>query len=101
MQQIIQECASLSEWREIEVPSSEEGKTYLVTIPPWEATEVEVVCECRSYEYRGRCRHQREAMKYLCHWSSLEGDRATPEQVRKQICPECGGPTNTVLIEED
>lgn len=101
MQRIIQECASLSEWQEITVDSSEAGKSYQVTIPPWEAAESEVVCECPSFEYRGRCRHQGEAMAFLCHWSSLEDPKQTAEQVRKQICPNCGGSTNCVLIEEE
>jgi hypothetical protein len=94
VQQIFQECASLTEWQEVEVPSSDPDKSYWVTIPPWNSSDEESVCECPSYEYRGYCRHQREAMSFLCHWNSVDG----PEQTEKKVCPECGGKTNTVII---
>lgn len=91
----IQECASAGGWQEVEVPSSDGVNAYKVLLPPWERTEKEAVCECRSYEVRGRCRHQREALTLVCNWSELDG----PPQTEKGVCPECGGQTRTVLID--
>lgn len=99
---IIQECASLTEWQEIEVPSATRPDFhYVVTLPPWNRDEDEAVCECESYEYRGRCRHQREALQQICSWSQLDGPTQTPEQRKEHICPDCGGPTNLVALGEE
>lgn len=96
---IIQECASNGGWQEVKVPSSDGENFYLVLLPPWERTEKEIVCECRSYEVRGRCRHQREALSLVCNWSELDGEPQSVEQHEAHLCPECGGQTRTVLID--
>lgn len=99
---IIQECASTSEFQEVEVPSSSSDDIfYLVTLPPWDRVESEIVCECPSYEFRGRCRHQREALLMVCSWCELDGKPQTTDERRKRICPECGSRTQIVMIGEE
>lgn len=101
MQLLIQECAQNQGWQEIQVPSASDPEVYyLVTVPPWDRTEDEAVCECYGYEYRGRCRHQREALSMICNWSSLDSEKQTADQEKRRICPECGGPTKVVLVSD-
>jgi len=95
---IIQECKTLTEWQEVMVASSQGDKEYLVLLPPWDRTEKEAVCECQSYEYRGKCRHQREALSMICSWSELDGKKQTPDERKGHLCPDCGGPTNMVVL---
>lgn len=96
---ICQECSSLSEWQEIEIESSSDPDLYyVVTLPPWDRTESEAVCECPSFEYRGRCRHQYEAMSMVCQWTELDGQSQTPEQKTNHVCPDCGGKTKTIVL---
>lgn len=96
---ICQECSSLSEWQEIEIESSSDPDLYyVVTLPPWDRTESEAVCECPSFEYRGRCRHQHEAMSMVCQWTELDGQSQTPEQKTNHVCPDCGGKTKTIVL---
>lgn len=100
--QIIQECAKVSGFVEVEVPSATDPDYfYLVTIPPWDRKESEAVCECESYLFRGRCRHQREALGMVCNWTELDGQPQTAEQRSKYICPECGGKTQVVVIGDE
>lgn len=96
--QIIQECEQNNGWQEVQVPSSSGKETYTVSLPPWDRTEDEVVCECSSYLFRGRCRHQREALSLVCNWSELDGKPQTEAQAAMKICPECGGRTQVVVL---
>lgn len=98
---VYQECGSSRGWVELEVPSSSpENPPYLVTIPPWDREEEEISCSCRSYEFRGRCRHQREALTFLCHWR--EGLKEQTEREKKmRICPVCGSKTIVIVEEEE
>jgi hypothetical protein len=99
MPRLIQECVQNSGWQEVEVPSaSNEVVFYLVTLPPWDRSEEEAVCECPGYEFRGRCRHQREALALICNWSELDSIPQTADEQRRQICPECKGPTQVVIL---
>lgn len=89
-------------WQEVAVPSStDKDVKYVVSLPPWERTEDEIVCECPSYEFRGKCRHQREALNLVCNWSALDGKPQLAVEKKKMICPECGGRTQVVVLEED
>jgi len=100
MQRLIQECALNSGWQEVQVPSATDEKVYyLVTLPPWDRTEAEAVCECPGYEFRGRCRHQREALEKICNWSELDSRPQTDDERSRRICPECKGPTQVVVID--
>lgn len=96
-----QECAKNGGFQEVEVSSSDGETVYLVSLPPWDRNESEAVCECPSYEFRGRCRHQREALALVCNWSELDGELQTAEQRSNHVCPECGGKTQTVVIGDD
>lgn len=97
----IQECQANGGFQEVPVPSSQGDGFYIVTLPPWDRTEEEAVCECQSYEFRGKCRHQREALTLVCNWSALDGQPQTSEQEAKHICPECGGRTQVVVIGDE
>jgi hypothetical protein len=97
--QIIQECEVNTGFQEVKVPSSTDPSAYyLVTLPPWDRTEEEAVCECESYQFRGRCRHQREALALVCNWTELDGQPQTSQQRAERVCPECGGPTQIVVV---
>lgn len=90
-----QQCVSAEPWFEIQVPSvSEEGKVYRVLVA-WPDNEADdLLCECKSFIYRGHCSHQIIAFKTLCRWRSEEGpEEQTMEQRRKHICPRCGDET--------
>lgn len=96
--QLIQECAKNGGFQTVEVASSDGETIYQVVLPPWDRTEVESICECPSYTFRGRCRHQREALGLICNWTELDGQAQTAEQTGDKICPECGGRTQIVVI---
>jgi len=101
-ERLIQECGSGQTWQEINIEStSEEGKVYVVQLPPWDRDLSEVVCSCPSYEFRGRCRHQAEALSSVCAWSELTGKKQTAAQKAKRICPECGDKTIIEVIEDE
>ena len=95
--QVAQECESNLEWQEVEVASSAPGKSYTVSIPPWEGTK-DITCECPSYQFRGYCRHTREALRKICNWTSRDPVPQTDEQRKNHVCPRCG--RKTVLVEE-
>lgn len=100
--QLIQECAKVNDFVEVEVPSATDSDYfYLVTIPPWDRKESEAVCECESYLFRGRCRHQREALTMVCNWTEMDGKPQNEFERRAHICPECGGETQTVVIGDE
>lgn len=95
---LFQECESLHGWLEVEVPSSDpEAAPYLVLLPPWDRVAEECSCSCQSYEFRGHCRHQVEALNSVCSWEEKTSDtKQTFEQTAMQVCPDCGGPTRVV-----
>lgn len=98
---IYQECASARGWQEVEVPSSTPGKMYKVLLPPWDREyEESIICECSGYEYRGRCRHQREAYNYVCQWNELDSSPQSKDERIRGMCPECGGKTH-IVVEND
>lgn len=98
---LIQECAKNGEFQEIAITSATDPEIYyLVTVAPWDTKADEIVCECFSYEHRGYCRHQREAFTQICRWTELDGKRQTAEQAAKKICPECGGATRMVVVDD-
>lgn len=78
---------------------------YKVLVPPWDHDErdyrgklVEVICECESYLRRGYCRHQEEAQGMACDWTEGRPDIAQSREERENhICPNCGGPTRTII----
>ena len=89
-----QACLSATGWQPVEVPSSDGETTYVVLVNPW-GNFGENVCHCEGYNFRGKCRHQTEALNKVCGWSELEHQTIvqTDEQRRAKLCPVCGHPT--------
>jgi hypothetical protein len=96
-----QQCRSLSGWVPVSVPSaSEPDKTYTVLVNPWGSID-ECICECRGYDFRGKCAHQGHAKTLICGWDEL-APRArpqTPHQRKAMKCPMCEGRTEWVFRE--
>lgn len=92
---ITQYCVSIEPWFEIPVRSlTEPDQVYRVLVPWPDDQADDLICECKSFLYRGHCRHQQEAFDSLCRWVSNEGpEEQTPEQHREHVCPRCGAPT--------
>lgn len=56
------------------------------------------VCECKGFQYRGHCSHQREAVEMQCGWTEILGPEVQLKfQIEEMICPRCWGPTEWVL----
>jgi hypothetical protein len=85
------QCRSLDGWYPYEAESgSDPDKTYIVH-----------VCDCKGYQFRGSCRHQKEAHLNHCGWNAVEGpEKATDEQEAEKVCPRCGGPTGWAMWEQ-
>jgi len=91
--EIYQACESNFDWQTIKVSSSDGKTTYEVDLPPWDRVEAEAVCNCPSYEYRGWCRHQREALTLVCGWTEGQHPAQSEYQKAHGICPKCGEST--------
>lgn len=92
------QCRSLDGWYPCEVSSeSEEDRYYTVHVNPWANRSEQHVCECKSYQYRGYCKHQKVAMENHCGWNEIEGPE---EKTDEQVCPRCGGPAGWAMWEE-
>lgn len=87
-------CRSLDGWVPIEIDSATDpNRTYVILVNPW-GTAAESICECKSYEFRGQCKHQPLALLRICGWSAI----SSPEQqgdvdTKAMTCPRCGGHT--------
>ncbi|HEY5443064.1 MAG TPA: hypothetical protein VIJ87_01055 [Pyrinomonadaceae bacterium] len=105
MTQIVarQQCRSLDGWYPYKAQSSaDEDAHYVVHVNPWANRSEQHVCECKGYQYRGRCRHQKEAHLDHCGWNEVDSEiQQTPEEAKNRICPECGGPTHYAMWEVD
>lgn len=99
----VQVCRSLDGWLPVEIDSaSDPDLTYVILVNPW-GTAAESICECKSYEYRGRCKHQALALMRVCGWTELLSDQKQTREERKgKICPRCEGHTTwTMEVVED
>lgn len=77
---------------------SEPGKLHLVLVNPY-VPKAEFVCDCKGYEMRGTCRHQKEALNKVCWWPMVRGEiEQSPEQTRINECPHCYGPTRLEVV---
>jgi len=88
------QCRSLDGWYPAQIQSSSDEDTrYVVHVNPWANRSEQHVCECKSYHYRGRCKHQAEAHKLIVagmRWKVQK--RQLTNTKRNKICPRCGGP---------
>lgn len=92
----IQVCPTTQEWEEYEVPSNSDDGVYVVAVPdPYRPNGDENICECKSYEYRGHCRHQQEIHDALCLWE--EGVSEEPPRA-DGVCPRCGQETIEITV---
>lgn len=87
----LQRCQSLGGWQPVLVESgTRQGAKYVVHVNPW-GDPAENLCECRGFQYRGRCRHQEEAFFQICGWHEMNGKEAqNPFQRKTMQCPRCG-----------
>jgi anaerobic ribonucleoside-triphosphate reductase len=88
------QCCSLDGWYPYPVQSeTDEDKSYVVHVNPWANRSEQNVCECKSYHYRGYCKHH-------CGWNEIEGpEQPTDEQRTSRICPRCGEPAMWAMWE--
>jgi hypothetical protein len=56
----------------------------------------DLVCSCAGYKYHKKCKHITQITP--CDWHELYGTPQTPEQRAQNICPDCGGETENVLV---
>lgn len=52
-------------------------------------------CECKGFEFTGRCKHVRTVMQQTCLWTGDEPDEVVTDQLTGSIvrlCPKCGSP---------
>lgn len=72
----------------------------MVLVNPW-GIDAENICECKSYVYRGSCKHQVIAHQQICRWNERDGlEVQAVSQEKSKTCPRCGGPTR-IQIEVD
>jgi hypothetical protein len=87
------QCSSLDGWYPVTIGSaSNEDVSYTVHVNPWANRSEQHVCECKSYHYRGNCKHQKQAHEQHCGWNEIEGPEE-PKSEDGQIvreCPRCG-----------
>jgi ribosomal protein S27AE len=95
------QCASLGGWYPLEIQSASDPDVhYAVHVNPWANRHEQHMCECKSYQYRGRCRHQIAAHDLHCGWNEVEGpEEATELEKKNRECPRCGGPTMWAMWE--
>lgn len=95
------QCCTLDGWYPVEIESaSEPDLAHVVHVNPWANRSEQHVCECKSYQYRGRCRHQGAAHQLHCGWNEVEGpEEPTDEQRKDRVCPRCDGPAMWAMWE--
>lgn len=49
----------------------------------------EPTCECKGYEFTGKCKHVRTVMQSTCLW---RGDEPLVTASGTTLCPKCGSP---------
>lgn len=91
------QCRTLDSWYPSKIDSdTDPDKSYTVHVNPWANRSEQHVCECKSYHYRGYCKHQKIAHEQHCGWNEIEGPE---EPLKEMICPRCSGPTMHAMYE--
>ena len=55
-------------------------------------------CSCKSFQYRGSCKHVAHAVDNGCHWhSNYDGGEPVLENGEKK-CPNCGNDVEVVRV---
>jgi hypothetical protein len=94
-----QVCRSSDGWQAVKIDSASDPDTvYVVLVNPWGDLR-ENICDCKGYQYRGQCSHQKKAEDKNCGWGAggYLAETQTPEEESLQRCPRCGGPTKVEL----
>ncbi len=93
-----QECTSNGGWWTVLIQSKSDPDHYhAVVINPWERSEEAAICDCKGYEFRTSCAHQKLALAQICQWDSSQELQQSPEQKRLHQCPKCKGRTRSVI----
>jgi hypothetical protein len=78
------QCRSLDYWHK-EYTSSDGVTKYTVHLTH---DERQFSCECKGFQYRGDCKHVKQAAQDYCGWCALWCDEPYEESSKK--CPRCG-----------
>ena len=54
-------------------------------------------CDCKSYQYRGRCKQIEKARPLRCGWSQVYDGGDVVQKDGKPACPKCGGPVGSAM----
>ena len=54
-------------------------------------------CGCKGFEFRGNCKHLREAVDSLCSWTTESDLKQSPQQEMMAECPKCGAETVALM----
>lgn len=73
-----------------------EGKPYTVKHGPtaFGSYNYDWSCDCKSFQYRHRCKHIEEAKQHFCGWNQFT-DGGQP---RDGLCPKCLRKTHVSLV---
>ena len=98
----VQICNTTLGWSPVHVSSSsDDGVKYLVLVSPFVPVH-EFVCECKGFEYRGKCSHQRRALDQTCWWPlGAYKEEQSDEQRRHKVCPHCGNSTRWEMVDAE
>lgn len=99
------QCRTLDGWYPLQVRSeSDPNIHYSVHVNPWANRSEQHVCECKSYLYRGYCKHQKEAQIQHCGWNEIEGPEEKLTNHDGSVileCPRCAGPAHWAMWEQN
>jgi hypothetical protein len=89
-----------NEWYR-EVYTGSNGEEYIVTCSPWNRGSYAANwnCTCKGFQFRGTCKHVKEAEKKRCTWGEDAAcGSGHSEKPEGGVCPECGGPIKVIRV---